>query len=172
MENKELRKHQSLKAISHDALFIKNIKKIKTNQNNNNNNENELFRSITHLPALSKTKSITTANLNIKEIKIKENKNQETPEKQKKKESQSKANLLLSNNFIEISRDSTGIIKRSLKNESLVDLIDTSNNTNKENIKVYTKANTREKKIIPQWKSLTEDQFKISKKVMIMKFLY
>eukprot|EP00833_Pecoramyces_ruminatium_P004251 jgi/Orpsp1_1/1178283/evm.model.c7180000064700.1 len=205
MENKILRKHQSLRAVSHDILFTNNIKKKKSisnnnynnennydnddndddndnndnnnnknnidkNNNNYNNNEKQSNESITHLPALSKKKSITTGNLDIKKknLKDKQEKTQENSNKFEKSrissnENQLKTNLLLSNSFIEISRDNTGIKKKSLKNESIVDLIGSTNLINKENINTYTKNNTREKKIIPQWENLINDHINNTK---------
>jgi len=173
MDIKKLRSQQSLKAISHDALLANNNKKKKPIINTTN-------ESITHLPELTKNKSLTSNSLNIKKLSV-----NEILDKSPINEKASKSNLLLNNNFIEISKDSDGnLMRRSLKNESIIDLIGSKNNINKniENINVnigtYTKSNTREKKIVPQWQNLVndvtdnlEDKLKISR-VIILKVIY
>jgi len=165
-----LRKHQSLKSVNHDTSFINNRKKKKSQSNNYiNYYENELFESNTYLPLLSKKKNITTSNSNFKDSIVNEklNKNQEKNKNNEKSdiiksiELQLKPNHVFNNDSIEISRDISGIKRRSLKNENHIDLIGSLNNvnkeTNKENINIYIKGNAREKKVTTQRQNLIND---------------
>ncbi|ORX56679.1 hypothetical protein BCR36DRAFT_402649 [Piromyces finnis] len=139
MESKKIRSHQSVKTINHDTTLP--------------NSDNE---PVTHLPELSKKPSLTS-NLNVKKSL-----SNEVYDKIKVSKPILKSNLLLNNKIIEQSKTKDGIKnikKKSLKNESIIDLIDNTNSFSKEDINInsHTKSNMREKKIIPQWENLVND---------------
>jgi len=169
MESKKLRAQQSLKEISPDPLSINGMKKKKSINSNNSTTSPINISSITseivpHLPILSKKANITSSIPNFKKSleSNKENINRNYNKFEKTSlgndSSSHKSNLLLNNSFIEISIDDHGSLKRrSLKNESIIDLIGSSNHINRESLNFHVKPNGREKKMVPQWQNLIND---------------